>query len=113
MYCLLISAEDWFSGSYKTLGYLGHEKVIEAEILPDIEYEDISEIPVKFIQACLEPKYGEKLTYQQLKHIRKCLAVIPEGAADYIELSMKYADLQDERLADLEDAIIELDGGGV
>jgi hypothetical protein len=74
------------------------------------ELEELFEIPKGYLQRCLPGRYGEELTYAEILDIR---ALIDQfGDADnYLALLRRKIEFQDVQLKEVQDAIIELDGG--
>ena len=74
------------------------------------ELDEIFEIPKGYMQRCLPGKYGEQLTYTEILDIRSLIDQF--GDADsYLALLRKKIEFQDVQLKEVQDAIIELDGG--
>ena len=74
------------------------------------ENEQVFDIPKGYLQRCLPGKYGEELTYAEILDIRSLIDQF--GDADsYLALLRKKIEFQDVQLREVQDAIIELDGG--
>ena len=52
MYYLLIDQRDWYDCGYDTVGSFNDRKVIEAEILPEIPYQEITDMSLQIVQSC-------------------------------------------------------------
>ena len=94
----------------KLIGQVENDVVLEMETAPQYDCIDISDGVDAFYQRCLPGKYGERLTYQEILHIRQFIDDVGD-AENAMSLLMKVIDSQAEQLKETQDAIIELDGG--
>ena len=88
MLAILVSRGNWKTIESDFLGEVGELKACEVETAPECDYEDITETDTLITQRCLNGKYGEELTYENIVNIRSLITEVGD-ASSYNELLKK------------------------